>query len=292
MGHTEILSIPSTYHAMVDNTTSTALFDSGATLSCISKCFYDNIQWLELDWVIEMNAGPPIIITSASDDELINLGWYRLHFKLGQKTFEYYFQIIKNLKQNLILGLNFQRTYKILQDVTDDDNLYLHIKNNTITFNIQAKNAKNYIQIWECMHINRKSWKQFDIKAPKGLNGGQVYEIDCNARGLPKDVIPIRYTWSTSQKIWWGSKKASTLAQSKAEYSLMKKPAKSSTRWRCRTKLSARWTLDYWTTWSPGMTRYKWRDQYSTWMTPNYHLKWRKNWIASSKNIQTYLVRM
>ena len=48
--------------------------------------------------VINTNAGPAIVVTSASDNELINLGQYRLRIKLGDKTFEYYFQILKNLK--------------------------------------------------------------------------------------------------------------------------------------------------------------------------------------------------
>ena len=93
-----------------------------------------------------MNVGLPLLITSASEDELINLGCCRVHFRLGQKLFEYYFQIIKNLKRDLILGLNFQRTFKILQDITDYDDLYLHIRNNIITFSIQSKNVNNYIR--------------------------------------------------------------------------------------------------------------------------------------------------
>ena len=133
----------------------------------------------------------PIIITSASDDELINLGWCRLHFKLGQKTFEYYFQIIKNLKRDLILDLNFQRTFKILQNITDDNDLYLHTRNNKITFHTEAKNVKNYIRTWECMQIKARSWNQFEIKAPEGLKGSQVYEIDFNAKGLLKAIIPV-----------------------------------------------------------------------------------------------------
>ena len=93
------------------------------------------------------------MIMSASEDELINLGHCRLRFKLGQKTFEYYFQIIKNLKRDLILGLNFQRTFKISQDITDDSDLYLHIRHNIVTFSIQLKNVNNYIR----MHV--KLWK-------------------------------------------------------------------------------------------------------------------------------------
>ena len=83
---------------------------------------------------------------SASKDELINLGCCRLHFKLGQKSFEYYFQIIKNLKRDLIISLNFQKTFKISQDITDDNDLYLHIRNNIVTFSIQSKNVNNYIK--------------------------------------------------------------------------------------------------------------------------------------------------
>ena len=59
---------------------------------------------MEPSKLIDTNTGPAIVVTSASDDELINLGQCRLHVKLGEKTFEYYFQILKNLKQDLNLG--------------------------------------------------------------------------------------------------------------------------------------------------------------------------------------------
>ena len=62
----------------------TALFDSGATLSCISKHFYDRVRCIEPSMVINANAGPAIIVTSA-DDKLINLGQCRLCIKLGKK---------------------------------------------------------------------------------------------------------------------------------------------------------------------------------------------------------------
>ena len=102
--HQEILSVhiddtqKSTYNAKVSNTEATALFDSSTTLSCISKRFYDHIHHTELSRVINTNAGPAIIVTSASDNELVNLGQCKLHIKLGDKTFKYYFQILKNLK--------------------------------------------------------------------------------------------------------------------------------------------------------------------------------------------------
>ena len=132
---------------------------------------------------------------SASDNELINLGHCRLHFKLGSKTFEYYFQIIKNLKQDPILGLNFHKMFKILQDITDENDLYLHIRNKIITFSTQAVNIKNYINTHECMQLKPRSWKQFKVDVPKGLKGKEVYEIDYNTKGIPKDIIPVLDTF-------------------------------------------------------------------------------------------------
>ena len=62
------------YNSMVGRTEATALFDSGTTLRCILKRFYDHIHHIEPSMVIGTNAGPAIVMTSASDDELINVG--------------------------------------------------------------------------------------------------------------------------------------------------------------------------------------------------------------------------
>ena len=69
--HEEILSVhiddtqKSTYNAKVSSIEATALFDSGATLSCILKHFYDRIRHIEPSMVINTNAGPAIVVTSA-----------------------------------------------------------------------------------------------------------------------------------------------------------------------------------------------------------------------------------
>ena len=41
---------------------------------------------MEPSKVIYTNAGPAIVVTTASDDELINLGQCRLCIKLGEKS--------------------------------------------------------------------------------------------------------------------------------------------------------------------------------------------------------------
>ena len=47
------------------------------------------------------------------------------------------------------------------------------------------------------MEIHGRQWKRFNVKAPKGLKGGQVYKIDFNTKGLPKDIIPVLDTFIT-----------------------------------------------------------------------------------------------
>ena len=50
---------------------------------------------------------------------------------------------------------------------------------------------KNHISTQECTQLKPKSLKQFEVKAPKGHKGRVVYEIEYNARGISKKVIPI-----------------------------------------------------------------------------------------------------
>ena len=45
------------------------------------------------------------------------------------------------------------------------------------------------------MQIKPQSFKQFQVKAPKGLKNGAVYEIDYNTKGIPENVIPVLYTF-------------------------------------------------------------------------------------------------
>ena len=109
--------------------------------------------------------------------------------------FKYYFQILKNLRKDLILDLNFQRMFKILQDITDDNDLYLHIRRKVVTFSQQAKNTTNHISTHECTQIKPQSFKQFQVKVLKGLKNRAVYEIDYNAKGIPENVIPVLDTF-------------------------------------------------------------------------------------------------
>ena len=89
--------------------------------------------------------------------------------------------------------------FKILQDITDHNNLYLHIRRKIVTFSQQAKNTTNHISTHECMQIKPQSFKQFQVKALKGLKNGAVCEIDYDAKGIPKSIIPVLYTFTAGK---------------------------------------------------------------------------------------------
>ena len=71
----------------------------------------------------------------------------------------------------------------------------MHIWRKIVTLSQQAKNTTNHISTHECTQIKPQSFKQFQVKAPKGLKNRAVYEIDYNAKGLPENVIPVLDTF-------------------------------------------------------------------------------------------------
>ena len=77
----------------------------------------------------------------------------------------------------------------------DDIDPYLHKGRKIVTFSQQANNVTNHISTCECTQLKPKSFKQFKVKAPKGLQNGEVYEINCNAKGIKDDIIPILDTF-------------------------------------------------------------------------------------------------
>ena len=59
--------------------------------------------------------------------------------------------------------------FKILPVIMDHNDLYLHIRRKIVTFSQQAKNTTNHISTHKSTQIKPQSFKQFQIKALKGL---------------------------------------------------------------------------------------------------------------------------
>ena len=50
------------------------------------------------------------------------------------------------------------------------------------------------------MQIKPQSFKQFQVKAPKGLKNGAVYKINYNAKGIPNDILPVLDTFIAGKR--------------------------------------------------------------------------------------------
>ena len=81
----------------------------------------------------------------------------------------------------------------------DDNDLDLHIRRKIVTVSQQAKNTTNHISTPECTQIKPQSFRQFQVKALKGLKNGAVYEIDYSTKGIPENVIPVLDTFITGK---------------------------------------------------------------------------------------------
>ena len=175
----------------------------------------------------------------------------------------------------------------------DDNDLYLHIRRKIVTFSQQAKNTTNHISTHECMQIKPQSFKQFQVKAPKGLKNGAVYEIDYNAKGIPENVIPVLDTFiagkcqkfigitviNQSDDIKWipQGQHIGTVhliegrTPSKEEVLEIIHKLKSIHRKLMRSAAEAQMTS------SPATTKSRQRDQYSIKKSRIYHLKQKRN---------------
>ena len=84
----------------------TALFDTGATCSCMSKQVFQKIA-SKIDLIRK-----PLKVNIASGATLGPIGIAPLHLNIEEQNFTHNFIVCTKLKQNLILGLHFAQRYK------------------------------------------------------------------------------------------------------------------------------------------------------------------------------------
>ena len=92
------------FPVIVNNTQSAiALFDTGATCSCIS---YKTFQKIITNKKI---INKKIRVVQADGHSLDPIGTVELDIQLGKEQFKYKFIVCRNLKMPIILGLDLQR---------------------------------------------------------------------------------------------------------------------------------------------------------------------------------------
>ena len=100
-------TVGATVPATLGQTVCNALIDTGATRSCLSEEYYQQLMLPGLKPVHRLQ------VKTASGGHLQTTGTVKCAFKLGEQQFSFDFIVCKNLSRPCILGLDFLRKYRI-----------------------------------------------------------------------------------------------------------------------------------------------------------------------------------
>ena len=90
-----------TFPTKIDTLMCNALVDTGATKSCISEKYYQNVPLTKIHFIRNIS------MRSAPGSNLTPLGLINCSFELGKIKFNSDFIVYKNLTRPLILGRDF-----------------------------------------------------------------------------------------------------------------------------------------------------------------------------------------
>ena len=100
-------TVGATVPATLGQTVCNALIDTGATRSCLSEEYYQQLLLPGLKPVHRL------LVQTASGGNLQTTGTVKCNFKLGEKYFSFDFIVCKNLSRPCIRGLDFLRKHRI-----------------------------------------------------------------------------------------------------------------------------------------------------------------------------------
>ena len=103
--HTEEVVIESeqgtTFPAKIGTSVCNALIDTGATRSCMSEKYYQNLSLMKIQFLQNIS------VRSATGSNLTPIGLVNCSFELGKTKFNGDFIVCKNLTRPLLLGRDF-----------------------------------------------------------------------------------------------------------------------------------------------------------------------------------------
>ena len=185
----------SLYKARFAKCETKTLYDTGATLCLISKEFFQNLGTKEKAIT---RAGPPIRLTQANGQPLLNLGQVQLKFKIGSQSFTYWFQIVRGLKQNMIIGLNLMKKYKLTQDFDKSGNQYLCIGNKIVTPSTESTVLKSHCSTALSVNVTPCTATCIRLKTTTPIQPDRCYKIV--PTNLPDGLTPLNYIHYTTGK--------------------------------------------------------------------------------------------
>ncbi|MEE8207514.1 MAG: retropepsin-like aspartic protease, partial [Nitrosomonadaceae bacterium] len=173
-----------TYNVKIGNLTVTALFDSGAGISVMSEqCFRQ----------IEPN--PKLnkcgrTVTGAGGNDLEPIGETFITFTLGRKIFRDRVVVLRKLERNYILGLSWQRKYKIGTGWNRLGKHYLNYQQDFLAEESTVRPAPILPRTQGRVTCPARSLCLIKTQSATPTENGKVYTLNTPYE-LPKGLIPI-----------------------------------------------------------------------------------------------------
>ena len=161
-----------TVPATLEHTLCNALIDTGATRSCLSEEYYQQLLLPGLKPVHKLQ------VRTASGSRLCPTGTITCDFKLGKQPFSFEFIVCRGLSRPCILGLDFLRKYKIGIGWSPNGKFQLDLHQQVLVESVKVYMSGPTLQTRQCITIPSRSLMVLNAKATidKHMEGG-LYKV-------------------------------------------------------------------------------------------------------------------
>ena len=161
-------TVGATVPATLEHTLCNALVDTGATRSCLSEEYYQQLLLPGLKPVHKLQ------VRTASGSSLCPTGTITCDFKLGKQPFSFEFIICRGLSRPCILGLDFLRKYKIGIGWSPNGKFQLDLHQQVLVESVKVYMSGPTLQTRQCITIPSRSLMVLNAKATidKHMEGG------------------------------------------------------------------------------------------------------------------------
>ena len=161
-------TVGATVPAALEHTLCNALIDTGATRSCLSEEYYQQLLLPGLKPVHKLQ------VRTASGGSLCPTGTVSCDFKLGKQPFSFEFIVCRGLSRPCILGLDFLRKYKIGIGWSPTGKFQLDLHQQVLVESVKVYMSGPTLQTRQCITIPSRSLMVLNAKATidRHMEGG------------------------------------------------------------------------------------------------------------------------
>ena len=161
-------TVGATVPATLEHTLCNALVDTGATRSCLSEEYYQQLLLPGLKPVHKLQ------VRTASGSSLCPTGTITCNFNLGKQPFSFEFIVCRGLSRPCILGLDFLRKYKIGIGWSPNGKFQLDLHQQVLVESVKVYMFGPMLQTRQCITIPSRSLMVLNAKATidRHMEGG------------------------------------------------------------------------------------------------------------------------